>query len=72
MASLSGNVHYHELLAKLTEGELLSGLRELDSYKDPCLLPYLDAAVLLHGMTDHYLAFSTYQLKPNRQPYPVF
>ncbi|MCH8226520.1 MAG: alpha/beta fold hydrolase [Chloroflexi bacterium] len=38
VASLSGNVHYHELnLAKLTKEELLFGLRELDSYDDPCL-----------------------------------
>jgi pimeloyl-ACP methyl ester carboxylesterase len=38
VASLPGNVRYHELnLAKLTEAELLAGLREMDGFSDPCL-----------------------------------
>ena len=38
VASLPGNVLYHELnLAKLTEPELLAGLRDMDDFTDPCL-----------------------------------
>ena len=38
VASLPGNVRYHELnLAKLTKAELLAGLREMDDFSEPCL-----------------------------------
>ena len=38
VASLLGNVRYHELnLAKLTKAELLAGLREIDDFSEPCL-----------------------------------
>ena len=38
VASLPGNVRYHELnLAKPTKAELLAGLREMDDFSEPCL-----------------------------------